>query len=420
MFALNVIIAVGIIALPFLFGFIFYAFSFNINASHAFEEIARKKGITVTRHGVFKRPAIDAVIGGARLTMRTRFSVFKDSVVFCLSMNKKLPYGLRIEKNILFTDGDNRDSTRCKTGDSIFDEAVYFSVRHTAGAACFFNEKLRILLVKIAGMAEWFLTEDDNIRVGMAYVRQPALEKMFRLILELRPLLEAKRSIIEELIQNALHDSYRGVRQKNLDFLILYYPDDPKTKETAEKTFGLPGWEIKYAAAQFLGKAGFMKLYERLHEAPDDIKMKIIRRMNENRWIVKVGPLLSFLRMTVVVPIQLELIGILGQTASTRACRTLIDLLGHDDYEIRKSAVKALASCGTIDAVVPLNAVARKLMENPFLRAAAKRSIALIRKKYGVKEGWLSLTGSRTLDGSLSMTDEAAEGGMSLSDDDIK
>jgi len=78
--------------------------------------------------------------------------------------------------------------------------------------------------------------------------------------------------------------------------------------------------------------------------------------------------------------------------------------------------VKALALCGTVEAVEPLGRLAAGTI-NPFLKGEIRKTIEAIQTGIGKgKRGMLSIQGIADMDGALSRDDIPGEGALSKDD----
>lgn len=109
----------------------------------------------------------------------------------------------------------------------------------------------------------------------------------------------------------------------------------------------------------------------------------------------------------------LKILELFESSGDRRLSRFLVRYLDQDDSDIIIGVIKALATCGTVQAVESIYRVGRESM-NPFVRTAAKDAIDAIQARLGTADvGWLSLPVEPGLDGALSTPDVDRAGSLS-------
>lgn len=241
-----------------------------------------------------------------------------------------------------------------------------------------------------------------------------------------------------DLFRLMITDPVRAVREQAELVLEKELPE-LTSEETEILKAGLQNetWDIVGACAHFLGEAAVPYLSERLASVPTpwpDEAIEAVARINSpaiTGLLEKaaryhpaalealgrfgdarhVPDILNTLSVSTQEKIKEACAEALEQLADSRAEDALVALVREESgARVRLAAVKALRTCGTLNAVEALHPLTTGLGIGS-IRSEAKRSIAELQSRYGRGEGGeLCLAETDTATGALSVTTDRHEG----------
>ncbi len=304
-------------------------------------------------------------------------------------------------------------------GDGAFDGRMLIKGTSPHHVAALMNERVRALLLGIAGRthglnltSNWFevvldyegKTKDDIVSIG-----RDALEVS-------RDLARGDdvRSRLMEIIRS---DSVPGVRAACIRHLASHFPVNGDMTALLKRALKDDSRFVRIEAALNLGYEGLEFLAQLLNKESDLEEydtLRIIRHFGEHRFAGGIPVLKEVFVRANNETVLLEILKAFIAMGDTGLNGFLLERLGGSSGDIRYWLISALASCGTAEAVEPLMKLAKSSL-NPLLRSDVQRAIAGIQSRLGGADaGWLSVSALEGTEGALSMGDTAGEGSLSV------
>ncbi|MCP4136552.1 MAG: hypothetical protein GY754_36620 [bacterium] len=242
---------------------------------------------------------------------------------------------------------------------------------------------------------------------------------------KLESLLESVFSISGELSldhQKNLIGSYDSetipaIRKNIITILAHRFPGDEETTALLARALNDVDREIQIEAALHLKEKGMRHLGSMLQWA-DDISdrdlLSIITILRKNHHQVEASYLINIYTKTSNAAVKMEILNFFKILRDPLIPGFLTDLLEGSTRDTRFQLIETLGECGTVDSVEKLYCIGKETV-NPFTKNAVQKSIFKIQSRAGtVDKGWLSINKSSKKEGSLSISDQAEAGALSL------
>lgn len=378
----------------------------------------------------------------------------RDRKVF-VEIGGRLPRGLELGAENLLT---LKLAPDVRTGDEEFDREARVTGPPDLALAVLDAEARELVLREIvSGRARYspegrILAEWPDSRAAEAIGCLPDL-------LDLGRALRLNRAAVGRLLEkNAAHDPHPDVRLRNLRALQEHHPRHPACRRACAAGLEAEGAELRLWSASFLGGGSEERiekgsgpdseLAERAigvladlamdRSVPEDVNVRALREVARSAGKQRAIPVLEEAlgsRRTRVQRAAVEglarfrhrraagrLAGMAGgvEAATARSIAEalgaiggpeaesgLIELLDHDDGEVRRAAIRSLGLVGSVAAVEPLLEVAGNLGLSREARLAQSAKFRIQTRLEGAESGQVSIAEPAELEGALS---EAGEG----------
>lgn len=363
----------------------------------ATREAASLLGIEWERGGWRERAYAAGIIRGAAVRIRIatigagrgRHSVMRISIESGDAFG-----GLRLKREGMFS-----GLAKLFTGEDIeleteeFDSVIHVTSGNAADAVSRLGRKVRDAAMKaIAGRGGELSAGGITIESRRIICDPRELERIVRELLALVAALEDQpRRIEQRLLLNATKDPSSGFRARNLKLLIDRYPKSAEATEALRAGLTDRSASVRLCAARAVGERGLDTL---LNLAFGTLNTPDVRLDA----LLAIGPLFLSARKAL--------------DRATEAEVFLIALLADRKNPICEKAARALAFCGSRDAIAALLPCTKGMTTPAPLKASAQEAIARIQTRVGGEGGRLSLT--EPSGGELSLED--SEGALSVSD----
>jgi HEAT repeat protein len=309
------------------------------------------------------------------------------------------------------------------TGDDNFDDMMLVYASDPAVAASFLSVETRKEIKELARAVEMFHITEKYITLwaGSGTLRKLGLADVVRRLLALIRELRAAADVRRRLVNNIAGETLEPVKLILLGFLTARFSVDDEVKNLLLKLLSDESTAVRMEAALFLGTKGMRCITSLLEKGLLDggRAARGAVHLGRNRYSQAI-PVLMGMYGGADVKMREAILDAAREMGNRDLESFLLKETGNTRPLLALRAVKALASCGTVDAVAPLRRL-HKSSDNPIIRAAAEETLLAIRARLGArKTGWLSIPKTGMMDGALSRGGTAGEGALSGKEEDGK
>jgi len=146
-------------------------------------------------------------------------------------------------------------------------------------------------------------------------------------------------------------------------------------------------------------------------------KIKAIKMLGQEKIKQSIDFLIDYFQQTSSSYIKAEIIKTFQKFEDSKVNELLIEQLQSGFSEIRQAAIEALATCGKKSAVASLHKMTQDPIIPDYIKNKAKYAIAQIQSRIGYTgEGCLSVATPSPAEGALSLKEDTAEAGLSITD----
>ncbi|MBN1698873.1 MAG: HEAT repeat domain-containing protein [Spirochaetales bacterium] len=294
------------------------------------------------------------------------------------------------------------------------------------------DEETRFTLFRLVHKQGIVNIDRKGIHVVIAVRNKSVLDKTMdkaQLVGHIEGLLKANDrfknsgSVRERLLYCLRIETRWEVVLRYLEIYCTRFSVDASLKELLRNLLFHRHSEVKLKAAECLGEEGLPELYALMRGGPVSLKIKAVSALVRIKRSDAVNELIRLFLGTTDAELQAAIAGALEKCGDTRAHEVLLGALKTNNIVLKSSIIKALGTCGTLQAIEHLAPLADDMFVNPVIRHCAKSAIAVIRELRRKGEaGSLSLA-DRNRDesgsgGSLSISDRDTAGSLGLASDE--
>lgn len=275
-----------------------------------------------------------------------------------------------------------------------------------------FNHQVRRGMIKLASYADIVIYDHQLIYAPVRRSLKEIMEIIPQLV-EINQQLLRGGSVCQRLILNFLQDPLLPVARHNIDLAVSNFRFGSREWELIKLGLNHPHWEIRLMVLNYIRPCWLP--WDLVHYCG---LLEIIPAL-------QAGQVFDLLKE--LLPRQLDMVlqQLYEQVVSLSICTAilhymekhpqpayspfLINILeaGQFPDTLLIELVRALGTCGTVEALGPLYQLARNRYFAPLVKADIAQAQQKIKSRVGIcGEGWLSLTGDREETGALSVNKE--------------
>jgi hypothetical protein len=307
-----------------------------------------------------------------------------------------------------------------QAGDNEFDDLLFVDASEPYVATAYLNSVIRRLSKKLAASGTSINISKFGISLIMPFseIHQP--RKIVRCVEDMVSLckeLNREQDIRKRLMENIDADEIPEVRLRNIRALTAHFALDDKIFALLRKTMRDEMIEIQVESAAHLGVEGTVHLADILRKGgavSGVMKLQIVNILKEHGYRESAPVLMNLYRDTKNPDLMIAVLDAFFVFGDERVGPLLMEQLDAENADVRMHAVRALETCGTVEAVERLLKLADDSL-SPFVKNATHKSVERIQSRLGnVEKGWLSMPESQGKQGALSMAGGAEEGSLSM------
>jgi hypothetical protein len=393
---------------------------------HTIVEIKRKFNLEYIKGNYRKFAPVQGEIGGNKLIIKVKNinSRYYYQVVYILEGNKS-HYLIICKKGLFRHLKLNASQNRYKVvivPDNLYLRDVVLYAEDETAAAGIFNLKTRKMIDFLNESSSDFYIKEKEIFLSLNAedIKKGMLERIIRQLSQLSMQLEKGKNVFELLKFNVQHDPVAAVRLDNLKKIVSHYGNNKEVKQICSNALKDSDFEVIIFAARTLGKNIYNQLKNIISNSEPSGKMKAIKMLGQEKMKQSIPFLKEYYDITKSTYIKIETIMTLKKFGDQKTSKFLIEQSRSSSLDIRRAAVEALAACGKKSAIAPLHKLAQDASAPTSLRKKAADAIDRILSRIGdTGEGRLSVAAPTPAEGSLSLKENAAEGDLSIADDDL-
>ncbi len=308
-----------------------------------------------------------------------------------------------------------------RIGDDAFDRAMRIEGAEPHILVAYLNAGARDCIMKLVDRCYGALVTGTEVagRVCLADIKSSAeIVDCLELFHNTVSALDRGSSTKKMLMENIESEKIPGVVVSNIKALSGHCPVDGKFSEIMNRCLEHESPEVQAAAARYAGGKGLAHLVTMLGrmDMSSALTGEIIDLLRAAGHGKSAKALEALYAVNGDAALRAKIIDCLGSFGDRGESPFIVHALDDTDAGVRETAVKALALCGTVEAVEPLGRLAAGTI-NPFLKGEIRKTIEAIQTGIDKgKRGMLSIQGIADMDGALSRDDIPGEGALSKDD----
>ncbi len=314
-----------------------------------------------------------------------------------------------------------------KIGEKEIDEMMFITAENPSIVTALLNKEIREKLLFIGQIAAAFDLTENSIMLKVRNQQLddlPVFVKYLQTIVSIIEEVSSGDPIKKRLIKNIKKEEEWKVRLNNLIMLASHFPSDSEIKKILDGSLRDESLEIRFEAAKHLKARGLKFLISMLNSIENKshpLIPEIILFLAENNYKQCIPRLKILFDQSESEAVQIEILTAFKDFRDEKLNAFLLkrlNAMNTMDTKILLMVIKALGTCGTLNAVEPVYELGKNSPDSR-VREEAERSIALIQSRKGQGEkGWLSIPEFSETDGALSINNEARGGALSVNNEE--
>ncbi len=394
-----------------------------------FEKIRKKFHLNINRGSIFRNPSLDGAVKGKKI------AISKEKINKGNYLNILISHDIDIKGDFCISKESVLSKLKSAAGikdikiyDDIFDGRMLLDADSALILNALLNKKTRDEIIKLSDCTAHLEITNKMINFKMPltfFSKESGINYLIKTAITISNYMAEKRPVKKRIIDN-IKDVQNSpqFRIGNIHLLTENFPDDRDVNEFLKLLLEDSDQEIRIASAICLkeeGLAYLLKVIKRQKKIKSTVNPRIIKILGENKYAEAVPDIIEIYESKNIPELKYICLKALNGIADQSANDFLVKELINSENRLRDEAIKALASCGTREAVEPLFNL-NKTIINPIIKNLIQETISKIQSRLGPHDmGALSIAEHSDKDGALSISnEEEVKGGLTIAENKNK